>query len=96
MLDDWVHFGWNMYSRFDYQANLESQEKVLEIWKGEFDGMYALDEGCLYNMINHARLIGRPSRILLLERIIRYIRQFPDVRIATPIELARAVLESPG
>ena len=35
MLDDWVHFGWNMYPSFPYQANLQSQETVYEIWKGE-------------------------------------------------------------
>ena len=94
MLDDWVYFGWNMYPKFDYQANLQSQDTVYEIWKGEFDGMYALDEGCLYNMINHPQLIGRASRILLLERLIRYIRQFPNVWIATPIELAGATLKA--
>jgi peptidoglycan/xylan/chitin deacetylase (PgdA/CDA1 family) len=90
MLDDWVHFGWNMYPSFPYQANLQSQEAVYEIWKGEFDGMYDLDEGCVYTLCMHPQLIGRASRIKLLERLIQYMRQFPGVWIAKPIELARA------
>jgi peptidoglycan/xylan/chitin deacetylase (PgdA/CDA1 family) len=89
MLDDWPHFGWNMYPSFPYQANIQSQEAVYEIWKGEFDGMYQLDEGCVYALCCHPQLIGRASRILMLERLIQHIRQFPNVWIAKPIELAR-------
>jgi peptidoglycan-N-acetylglucosamine deacetylase len=88
--DDWPHVGWNMYPKFDYQGNLQSQEVVYDIWKGEFDGMYALDEGCLYDLTMHPQLTGRPRMIMILERLIRYIKSFPDVWIATPIELARA------
>jgi peptidoglycan/xylan/chitin deacetylase (PgdA/CDA1 family) len=89
MLDDWVHFGWNMYPSFPYQANIQSQEAVYEIWKGEFDGMYDLDEGCVYTLCMHPQLIGRASRIKMLERLIQHMRQFPGIRIAKPIELAR-------
>lgn len=91
MLDDWAHFGWNMYPSFPYQANLQSQETVYEIWKGEFDGMHALNEGCVYVLCMHPQLIGRASRLLMLERLLRHIKQFSDVWIAKPIELAREV-----
>jgi peptidoglycan-N-acetylglucosamine deacetylase len=90
MIDDWPHFGWNMYPSFPYQANIQSQEAVYEIWKGEFDGMYHLDEGCVFTLCMHPQLIGRPSRIMMLEKLIRHIKQFPDVWITTPLELARA------
>ena len=89
MLDDWPHFGWNMYPSFPYQANIHSQEAVFEIWKGEFDGMYELDEGCVFALCCHPQLIGRASRLLMLERLIRHMRQHPNVWIAKPIELAR-------
>ena len=89
MLDDWPHFGWNMYPSFPYQANIQSQEAVYEIWKEEFDGMYQLDEGCVYALCCHPQLIGRASRILMLERLIRHMQQLPNVWIAKPIELAR-------
>jgi len=91
MLDDWVHFGWNMYPSFPYQGNLQSQETVYEIWKAEFDGMYDLDEGCVYILCMHPQLIGRASRIKMLECLIQHIKQFSSVWIAKPIELAREV-----
>ena len=96
MLDDWPHFGWNMYPSFPYQANLQSQETVYEIWKGEFDGMYELDEGCVYVLCMHPQLIGRASRIRMLERLIQHMRQFPDIWIAKPIELAREAQKALG
>ena len=89
MLDDWPHFGWNMYPSFPYQANLQSHETVYEIWKGEFDGMWELDEGCVFVLCMHPQLMGRASRIKMLERLIQHMRQFPDIWIAKPIDLAR-------
>ena len=89
IFDDWSHFGWNLYPPLPSQANIQSPEAVYEIWKGEFDGMYELDEGCVFTLLMHPQLSGRASRVKLLERLIRHIRQFPDVWIAKPIELAR-------
>jgi len=89
MLDDWAHFGWNMYPNFPYQGNIQSQETVYEIWKGEFDAMYELDEGCVYTLCMHPQIMGRASRIKMLERLIQHMRQFPQVWIAKPIDLAR-------
>jgi len=96
MLDDWPHFGWNMYPSFPYQANLQSQETVYQIWKGEFEGMYDLDEGCVYSLCTHPQLIGRASRINMLERLIRHIREFPGAWITTSIELAREAKKALG
>jgi peptidoglycan/xylan/chitin deacetylase (PgdA/CDA1 family) len=96
MLDDWPHFGWNMYPSFPYQANIQSQEAVFEIWRGEFDGMYSLDEGCVYTLCMHPQLMGRASRLFMLERLIQHIRQFPNVWIAKPIDLARAAQQALG
>jgi len=93
MLDDWPHFGWNMYPNFPYQGNIQSQEAVYEIWQGEFDGMYQLDEGCVYILCMHPQLIGRASRLMMLEKLIRHIKQFPGVWIERPVELARTALK---
>jgi hypothetical protein len=89
ILDDWPHFGWNMYPNFPYQANIHSQEAVYEMWKGEFDGMYAVDEGCVYTLCMHPQLIGRASRILMLEKLIQHMKQFPGVWISKPLDLAK-------
>jgi len=96
ILDDWPHFGWNMYPSFPYQANIQSQEAVYEMWRGEFDGMYNLDEGCIYTLCMHPQLMGRASRIMMLERLIQHVRQFPDVWISKPIDLARAAKKALG
>jgi peptidoglycan/xylan/chitin deacetylase (PgdA/CDA1 family) len=96
LLDDWPHFGWNMYPSFPYQANIHSQEAVYEMWKGEFDGMYGLNEGCIFVLCMHPQLIGRASRLLMLERLIQHIKQFPGAWIAKPIDLARAAQKALG
>jgi len=95
-LDDWAHFGWNMYPNFPYQGNIHSQEAVYEIWRGEFDGMYAMDEGCVYTLCMHPQLIGRASRVLMLEKLIQHMKQFPGVWITKPIDLARAAQKALG
>ena len=92
ILDDWTHFGWNLNPALASQANIQSQETVFQIWKGEFDGMYDLDEGCIFTLLMHPQLSGRASRIKLFERLIQHIRKFPAVRVAKAIELAKEAL----
>ena len=97
MLDDWVHFAWNLYPNLPYQGNLQSPKTVYEIWEAEFDGMYELDEGCVYTLCMHPQIIGRASRIKMLERLIQHIRRFTESKIAKPIEIAteaRHILKS--
>ncbi len=50
---------------------------VFEHWSAEFDGLYA--EGGCYVLAMHPQVIGRPSRIALLERFIRYAQGHPNV-----------------
>jgi peptidoglycan/xylan/chitin deacetylase (PgdA/CDA1 family) len=89
MLDDWTHFGWNLYPPLASQANMQGPDTVYEIWRAEFEGMYRLDEGCCFTLLMHPQLSGRASRIELLERLIRHIRGFSGSWIAKPIEIAR-------
>lgn len=44
---------------------------VAEHWIAEFDGLYA-EEGTAYVLAMHPEIIGRPSRIPLLERFIQH------------------------
>jgi peptidoglycan/xylan/chitin deacetylase (PgdA/CDA1 family) len=64
-----------------------SQQDVFEIWSEEFEGLYA--EGSFFNLMGHPQMIGRPSRLRMLERMIRQIRAKGDVWFATPLEVAR-------
>jgi peptidoglycan/xylan/chitin deacetylase (PgdA/CDA1 family) len=82
--DDWIYFG--------FSANPPSgngvwgQEDVYEIWKEEFEGAY--EEGGFFNVMFHPQVIGRPSRMRMVERLIQHMLGKKDVWIAKPIELA--------
>ena len=68
------------------QDRVSSYRGVLSNWKHEFDGYYALG-GCMCWML-HPQIIGIPGRAQLLEEIIDYMRERPDVWIATGREIA--------
>jgi peptidoglycan-N-acetylglucosamine deacetylase len=68
-----------------------SQQDVFEIWSEEFEGMY--DEGGFFNLMGHPQVIGRPSRMRMLERLIRQILGKKDIWFAKPIEVAEFWLE---
>jgi peptidoglycan/xylan/chitin deacetylase (PgdA/CDA1 family) len=63
-----------------------SQQDVFEIWSEEFEGMY--DEGGFFNLMGHPQVIGRPSRMRMLERLVRQIIGKKDIWFARPIEVA--------
>lgn len=85
LLDDWAHFG---FSAFPPVGNgIASQESVFEIWSAEFDAMYERD--CVYVLTMHPFVTGRPSRVALLERLIRFMRGYPRVWFASLEQIAR-------
>ncbi len=68
-----------------------SQEDVWEIWSEEFEGMYA--EGGFFNWLGHPQVVGRPSRMRMVERLIQRIVGKKDVWWPRPVDLARFWLE---
>jgi peptidoglycan/xylan/chitin deacetylase (PgdA/CDA1 family) len=86
--NDWVYFG---FSAVPPVGNgIWSQEDVFEIWKEEFEGAY--EEGGFYNLMGHPQVIGRPSRMRMVERLLKHILAKKDVWIAPPIEIAEHYL----
>ena len=86
--DDWVYFG---FSAVPPVGNgIWSQEDVFEIWKEEFEGAY--EEGGFFNVMGHPQVIGRPSRMRMVERLIQHILAKKDVWIARPLEIAEHFL----
>jgi peptidoglycan/xylan/chitin deacetylase (PgdA/CDA1 family) len=71
---------------------LADPDRVITQWIQEFRGMYR-ENGC-YVMIIHPFLSGRASRIDGLERLIRAIREEPDVWFTTALEVAQWQLET--
>lgn len=77
-LDDaeyWAH------TRTNRDKALADPQTVLSFWRGEFDGFYR-DGGC-YVLTLHPFISGRHATMATLERLIAYIKGFPDVWWAT-------------
>ena len=55
-------------------------EFVLTAWQEEFHGIYRY--GGFFNLTMHPQFIGRPGRLLMLEKMIQKILSYPDVWIA--------------
>ncbi len=56
---------------------MRNPEEVFGTWAAEFEGLYRY--GRSFNLTMHPQYIGRPGRLLMLERLIDHIRQFPNV-----------------
>ena len=73
--DDWPQFGFVSVPPVGNGINPPSIG--LEVFTAEFEGLFA--RGGLFNMTMHPFLAGRPSGMIVLERLIRHIRGFPRV-----------------
>jgi peptidoglycan/xylan/chitin deacetylase (PgdA/CDA1 family) len=85
---------------FGFSANppagngIWSQQDVWEIWVEEFEGQY--EEGGFFNLMFHPQVMGRPSRMRMLERLIQHMLGKKDVWFAKPIDLARHYIAQSG
>jgi peptidoglycan/xylan/chitin deacetylase (PgdA/CDA1 family) len=87
--DDWVHFGF--CSSPQLGNGISSPSKVYETWSEEFLG-YRQFGGC-FVLTLHPFVIGRPSRIRLLDRMIRLMKSTEGVWIATLRQIADYMVE---
>lgn len=86
-LTDTPHF---LFSYVPYYTGMSSQNKVYEIWEAEFDGAYA--DGGLLVLVMHPQVIGRRSRLAMLERLLQHMLRHDGVWFATHLEVAQAWL----
>ena len=56
---------------------MRNPEEVFGTWAAEFEGLYRY--GRSFHLTMHPQYIGRPGRLLMLERLIDHIRSFPNV-----------------
>ena len=68
---------------------MQAPSAVFEAWRREFDVLYREDR--YFCLAMHPQIIGRPSRITLLEELIKYILGHPRVWLARCDEVADAV-----
>jgi peptidoglycan/xylan/chitin deacetylase (PgdA/CDA1 family) len=60
--------------------------QVETVYKDEFDCMYSEGRYCMFML--HPQVIGRASRLAMLERTIEYMKSKPGVWFATALEVA--------
>jgi peptidoglycan/xylan/chitin deacetylase (PgdA/CDA1 family) len=85
ILDDGPYFAYGI--RPPLYRQIYPPAAVLSTWKDEFRGMHAL--GGAFTLILHPQFIGRPSRVLMLQALIDYVRTFSGVWLTHGLELAR-------
>lgn len=82
--------------------SMQSLDNVERCWIDEFDGLYnefieeeedGIDSDIVYVLTCHPQIIGRPSRLKVLENVIKHIRQFPNVEFMTCPEVVKAFKE---
>ena len=59
-----------------------------EMWRDQFDWVYRENEYAVFTMTIHPDVSGRPQVLLMLERLIQYIRSHDGVRFVTLDEIA--------
>jgi peptidoglycan-N-acetylglucosamine deacetylase len=83
LLDDWPHFQMGM-GQMD--RPVQTTRHVEALWLEELDGIARLGGHCILTM--HPQVMGRPSRVALLDRLITHVKARPELWIATCNEVA--------
>ena len=83
-LDDHPYFNYIPYLK---QTNVISNpENVYDAWRSAFEGLYHYERSFVLTM--HPWSIGRPGRLLMLDKLITHIKTFSGVQFFTAAELA--------
>ena len=83
-LDDAPYF--NYAPALDARPVMASPQQVYDVWSAGFEGAYHY--GRAFTLTMHPYVIGRPGRLRMLERLIKYIREFPGVEFARAVDVA--------
>ena len=84
-LDDGNHF---VHSNVPGRTSpMKTPKEVLNIWATEFDGLYR--HGRAFTLTMHPQYVGRPGRLLMLEKLISHVRSHPNVTFMRMIDVAQ-------
>jgi peptidoglycan/xylan/chitin deacetylase (PgdA/CDA1 family) len=92
MLEDWEQFAFSADPAWG--GTPENCAKVYDLWWREFAAMH--DFGCCYVLTLHPWLSGRPSRVRLLEDLVRAMQARGGVWFARGREIAAHVAAHPA
>lgn len=85
VLDDAPHF---VYAPSAQRTSpMKSPAEVYEIWAAEFEGLYHY--GRAFPLTMHPQHIGRPGRLMMLEKLINHIRTYPNVSFMRMVDVAQ-------
>ena len=84
LLDDAPHFTYTPAT--GRLGPMKGPDEVYQSWVAEFNGLYRY--GRSFHLTMHPYIIGRPGRLLMLERLITYIQSFPNVQFMRAIDVA--------
>ncbi|MEE9277213.1 MAG: polysaccharide deacetylase [Dehalococcoidia bacterium] len=90
-LDDYPYF---FFTPSDSHRLMASPDHVFNVWATAFDELY--ERRGLFALTMHPFITGRPSRLAVLERLIRHIQGFPQVRFARAVDVAREFAQAQG
>lgn len=85
VLDDFPHF-----EHTHDTTGLSAPGKVQEIWIDEFEYARRNVAGGLHSLTMHPQVIGRGHRLMMLERLIDFIKSHGEVRFTTMLDYATA------
>lgn len=78
----------------DNRVLRSSPQDLYDVYTGTFDYLYRNEPMSLLVLTLHCHFGGRAMIVQVFDRIVRYIKQFPDVWLARHHELARWALEA--
>ena len=84
-LDDWPYFGLHWPA---HHVGLRTPDEVYKIWAADFDFLYQRMGTGTYILTMHPQVIGRGHRILMLERLIEYMKGHEGVTFKTMSQVA--------
>jgi peptidoglycan/xylan/chitin deacetylase (PgdA/CDA1 family) len=85
ILDDWPYFN---YEPLGGRQRLRSPDDVYDIWAAEFQYIYEKLESGVFVLTMHPQCIGKGSRMLMLERLIKHIKEHAGITFRTMSEVA--------
>ena len=87
-----VHWEWDDYPYFGYDRHAgwegrpSNPDDVYSAWAAGFEGAHYY--GRAFTLTMHPYIIGRPGRLRMLERLVRYMRGFQGVEFMRAIDVA--------
>jgi len=83
ILDDFPHFEYLSSPTAGVRPGLSAPSKVEEIWRDDFTYMLREVSDGVFTLTMHPQVIGRGHRMLMLERLIGWMKAQPGVSFAT-------------